>query len=45
MLIYISSSAAKSARFGGNAGPLIGSIRRECFDHVILFGEAHLRQS
>ena len=23
---------------------LIGSIRRECLDHVIVFGEAHLRQ-
>jgi hypothetical protein len=23
--------------------PLIGSIRRECVDHVIALGEAHLR--
>jgi hypothetical protein len=23
---------------------LIGSIRRECVDHIIVFGEAHLRQ-
>ena len=23
---------------------LIGSIRRECLDHMIVFGEAHLRQ-
>ena len=23
---------------------LIGSIRRECLDHVIVFGETHLRQ-
>jgi hypothetical protein len=23
---------------------LIGSIRRECTDHIIVFGEAHLRQ-
>ena len=23
---------------------LIGSIRRECIDHVIVFGEAHLRR-
>jgi Integrase core domain len=23
---------------------LIGAIRRECLDHVIVFGEAHLRR-
>jgi hypothetical protein len=23
---------------------LIGSIRRECLDHIVIFGEAHLRQ-
>jgi transposase InsO family protein len=23
---------------------LIGSIRRECLDHIIFFGEAHLRR-
>jgi Integrase core domain len=23
---------------------LIGSLRRECLDHVIVFGEKHLRQ-
>jgi len=23
---------------------LIGSIRRECLDHMIVFGEAHLRR-
>lgn len=23
---------------------LIGSIRRDCLDHVIVFGEAHLRR-
>ena len=28
----------------GFAERLIGSIRRECVDHVIVFGEAHLRQ-
>jgi hypothetical protein len=28
----------------GFAERLIGSIRRECVDHVIIFGEAHLRQ-
>src|SRR4051794_31579971 len=27
----------------GFAERLIGSIRRECLDHIIVFGEAHLR--
>ena len=26
----------------GHAGRLIGSIRRDCLDHVVVFGEAHL---
>ena len=28
----------------GHAERLIGSSRRECLDHVIVFGEAHLRR-
>jgi transposase InsO family protein len=28
----------------GFAERLIGSIRRECLDHIIVFGEAHLRR-
>ena len=28
----------------GHAERLIGSIRRECLDHIVVFGEAHLRQ-
>jgi hypothetical protein len=27
----------------GLAERLIGSIRRDCFDHVVIFGEQHLR--
>jgi transposase InsO family protein len=29
----------------GFAERLIGSIRRECLDHIIVFGEAHLRRA
>ncbi len=28
----------------GSAERLIGSIRRECLDHVVIWGEAHLRR-
>jgi transposase InsO family protein len=33
-----------SPRQNGFAERLIGSIRRECVDHFVVFGEAHLRQ-
>jgi len=36
--------APRSPWQNGHAERLIGSIRRECLDHVIIFGEAHLRQ-
>jgi transposase InsO family protein len=29
----------------GFAERLIGSIRRECLDHIVAFGEAHLRRT
>jgi transposase InsO family protein len=36
--------APRSPCQNGHAERLIGSIRRECLDHVVIFGEAHLRQ-
>ena len=36
--------AARSPWQNGHVERLIGSIRRECLDHVIVFGEAHLRR-
>jgi transposase InsO family protein len=35
--------APRSPWQNGYAERLIGSIRRECLDHIIVFGEAHLR--
>jgi transposase InsO family protein len=37
-------TAPKSPWQNGHAERLIGSIRRECLDHVVVFGEAHLRR-
>ena len=36
-------TAARSPWQNGYAERLIGSIRRDCLDHVVLFGEQHLR--
>jgi transposase InsO family protein len=36
-------TARRSPWQNGYAERLIGSIRRECLDHVIVFGERHLR--
>jgi transposase InsO family protein len=36
--------AARSPWQNGYVERLIGSIRRECLDHVIVFGEGHLRR-
>jgi transposase InsO family protein len=36
--------APRSPWQNGFAERLIGSIRRECLDHIIVFGETHLRQ-
>jgi transposase InsO family protein len=38
------SSAPVSPWQNGFAERLIGSIRRECLDHIVVFGEAHLRR-
>src|ERR1700730_4708973 len=37
-------TAPRSLWQNGHAERLIGSIRRECLDHVVVFGEAHLRR-
>ncbi len=36
--------APRSPWQNGFAERLIGSIRRECLDHIIVFGEEHLRR-
>ena len=36
--------APRSPWQNGHAERLIGSIRRECLDHVVVFGEAHLHR-
>jgi len=36
--------APRSPWQNGYAERLIGSVRRECLDHVVVFGERHLRQ-
>jgi transposase InsO family protein len=36
-------TAPRSPWQNGNTERLIGSIRRECLDHVVVFGEQHLR--
>jgi transposase InsO family protein len=37
-------TAPRSPWQNGRAERLIGSIRRKCLDHIIVFGEAHLRR-
>jgi len=37
-------TAARSPWQNGYAERLIGSIRRECLDHAVVFNEAHLRR-
>ena len=38
-------TAPRSPWQNGHVERLIGSIRRECLDHLIIFGEAHLRRA
>lgn len=37
-------TTARSPWQNGHVERLIGSIRRECLDHLIIFGEVHLRR-
>ena len=37
-------TAARSPWQNGHAERLIGSVRRDCLDHVVVFGAAHLRR-
>jgi transposase InsO family protein len=37
-------TAARSPWQNGHAERLIGSIRRECLDYIVIFGDAHLRR-
>jgi transposase InsO family protein len=37
--------AARAPWQNGHAERLIGSIRRECLDNIVVFGEAHLRRA
>jgi transposase InsO family protein len=37
-------TAPRSPWQNGYAERLIGSIRRECLDHTVVFGEGHLRR-
>src|SRR5260370_1328062 len=45
MAIRDKPTAPVSPWQNGFAERLIGSIRRECLDHVVVFGEAHLRRT
>ena len=38
-------TAPRSPWQNGHVERLIGSVRRECLDHLIVFGEAHLRRT
>jgi transposase InsO family protein len=38
------ATAPRSPWQNGHAERLIGSIRRECLDHIVVFGDTHLRR-
>ena len=41
--LFNHASLARALQTSISIGTLIGSIRRECLDHVVVFGERHLR--
>jgi hypothetical protein len=42
-MAFAADRSAPSPWHNGYADRLIGSIRRECLDHVVVVGERHLR--
>jgi hypothetical protein len=42
--VYRSQAVQSTAQANPYAERLIGSIRRECLDHVVVFNESHLRR-
>jgi transposase InsO family protein len=42
--VTVIAHTAQSSHQNGFAERLIGSIRRECVDHIVVLGEAHLRR-
>jgi hypothetical protein len=41
---FVIGPSPRGRRGSGHVERLIGSIRRECLDHVVVFGEVHLRR-
>ena len=41
---WVAREITEAFPWDGAPGYMIGSIRRECLDHIVVFGEAHLRR-